>query len=334
MNLAGVALFGTAIAWTFVTGTRGDPWPVVATLAASGIVLIGARAATRRSRLVVPAAVVAVGIAVAVGTRADLLSARPLSGPFGYVNAKGAFFMVVSIAGLMLAVGASNLALRAIGVAAAIGAAVIPAVSHVAGATILVVAIPVPAALLASRGDRSARLAVTLCGSLFLVAVIGTFALGTRSWSHSTSATETRIRDVLTGNRLELWHEAEQIIAREPLWGIGPGRFGSVAPLSQRDPSNLLFWAQHDFLQQGAEQGVLGGILLLALFVWGFVALGSRSQVDVFVVLAAAALAAVGIQACEDYILHFPAVALATAALVGAGIAPATDGPSNGSRNA
>ena len=102
---------------------------------------------------------------------------------------------------------------------------------------------------------------------------------------------------------------------------------GSATSLRCRrfDRSNLLFWAQNDFLQQGAEQGVLGLVALVALFACGFLALWANPGADAFVALAAVALAAVGIQACEDYVLHFPAIALTTAALVGAGIAPHGD---------
>ena len=236
--------------------------------------------------------------------------------------------MLAAIAGLMMLVGATSTILRVIGAASAVAAGLVPATTDVVASTVLIVALPLPLMLFSMVGRWASRLAIALCGSLFILAVLSTALLGSRDWSVVDGPAATKIRDVLTYDRLELWHEAEQLMTQNPLRGIGPGRFGDVAPLSQVDPSNLLFWAQNDFLQQGAEQGVPGLLALVGLFVCGFVALWANPNADAFVALAAVALAAVGIQACEDYVLHFPAVVLATAALVGAGIAPHGDPPS------
>jgi O-antigen ligase len=304
-----------------VAGIRGDPLPVASVLAGAGATLFLARAITIRSRAVVPAAVLAATALVAIGVRSGLLDGRPLSGPFGYANATGAFFMLASIAGLMLAVGSGRRSLRAGGVVSAVGAALVPVVTDVAASTVLLIVLPLPVLLLARTGRRRARLAIGICGGAFAAVLITTIVLGARGWSQPGSSVELRIRDVLTYNRLELWHEAEQLMVRNPVRGIGPGRFGQVAPLSLQERSSLLFWAQHDFLQQGAEQGIPGLMLLVALFGAGFWALRANREADEFVALAASALAAAGIQACGDYVLHFPAVSLTVAALVGAGIA-------------
>lgn len=304
--------------WTFIIRGAGNPWPVAGILAASAGAFVLAAGVSRIDRAIVPVAILAVGAVVAFTAGGELFGARPLKGPFAYVNAKGAFFMLVAIAGLMLAVCGSGWALRMAGLVAAIGSASVPIAAHVVASTVLLIAIPVPVALLASFGTRPARAAVALCGSLFAIAVLATAILGAAGPS-SRIARESS--SFLTATRLTLWHDAEEMLSAQPLSGIGPGRFGSEVPTSRRDRGNRLFWAQNEILQQGAEQGLLGASLLLALFLWGFVALGASREVDVVAVLAAAALAAAGIQACEDYILHFPSVSMTAAALVGVGMA-------------
>jgi hypothetical protein len=71
-------------------------------------------------------------------------------------------------------------------------------------------------------------------------------------------------------------------------------------------------------LQQGAETGLAGLLLVVGIFVWGFVSLRTAPTIDAVTVLGAVGLAALGIHASMDYILHFPAVPLTAAALVGA----------------
>jgi hypothetical protein len=106
----------------------------------------------------------------------------------------------------------------------------------------------------------------------------------------------------------------------EPLVGVGPGRFAAESPTAASDPD--LRQAHNEFLQSGAESGVLGYILIVSLVLWGFAALGTSSE-RLSGPLAAAGLAILGIHASIDYVLHFPAVALAVAAVVGTGLGTA-----------
>jgi hypothetical protein len=65
------------------------------------------------------------------------------------------------------------------------------------------------------------------------------------------------------------------------------------------------------------ELGWAGFFLTVLLFVWAFVRLWMHPEPDVYVALGAAAVAVLGIHASVDYILHFPAVPLVAAALLG-----------------
>jgi O-antigen ligase len=109
------------------------------------------------------------------------------------------------------------------------------------------------------------------------------------------------------------------MMRNHPLAGVGPGRFSRFSPTAQSDPDEP--WAHNDFLQQGAEAGIPGLVLLTLLFAWGFVRLRARRN-DATTVLAAAALAALGIHACIEYVLQRPAVPVITAALLGSALGP------------
>jgi hypothetical protein len=77
-------------------------------------------------------------------------------------------------------------------------------------------------------------------------------------------------------------------------------------------------------LQQAAEQGVPGALLMAGLASWGFLALAAARRPPPVAAVGAAAFSALVVHASVDYILHFPAVPLAAAALLGAASARCT----------
>ena len=174
-----------------------------------------------------------------------------------------------------------------------------------------------PIAALAPRASAMARAAPFGCGLLFIVVLTATIALGSFYTPMDRSGLVDRVVDsTLTERRAALWHEALVIMAEHPIAGVGVDGFQVFSPTARSDPDAR--WAHNGFLQQGAETGVVGLILLVLLFVWGFVRLAATATPDAFSALGAVALAALGIHASVDYILHFPAVPLTAAALVGA----------------
>jgi peptidoglycan/xylan/chitin deacetylase (PgdA/CDA1 family) len=117
----------------------------------------------------------------------------------------------------------------------------------------------------------------------------------------------------LAGRR-DLWREAYLVMAAHPVTGVGPGGFASTGPGARRDPD--LRWAHHEFLQEGAETGAPGLVLLVLAFLWGFARLVAAPP-DRVTALGAASLAVLGVHASVDYILHFPAIPAAAAVLLG-----------------
>ena len=120
----------------------------------------------------------------------------------------------------------------------------------------------------------SARVAIALSLAVFLVALSATVALGwgykkKLSRSHRASCGASRR---LSERRLELWHDAVVADASSPADRCRARAVPARKPGRQERPRRS--WAHHAFLQQGAEQGIPGMVLLVLLFVWGFVRLG------------------------------------------------------------
>jgi len=312
VDAAGVLLVG-ALATILVTRTVGEGGPQLQLLVAIGAALVGGRLLATVHRAAPPALVVVAGGAIAIAWRSDLIGTGPLGGPFGYENATGAFLAQAALAGAIGATAVRFVPVRMIGIIAA-GAFGFVAVQASAAATasLAVALVAVPALV----RPRLARPAVLLAAAVFVAVLAATVLLGASyREGERVGGLEGGLRSVLTERRVVLWHESLEILLDHP-GGIGPGRFAEVAPTALVDQDAR--WAHNAFLQQGAELGWIGLGLTVLLFLWGFVRLWAHPAPDAVVALGAAALAALGIHASVDYVLHFPAVPLAAAALVGA----------------
>jgi hypothetical protein len=303
----GLMLLVCYVAVAFAAAHNGGaPGPLVALLLASAAALVVGRLLGRRHRALLPAIVV-VSVAYALVAAGSVVGGGPLSGPLGYRNATGALCVQGAIAALMFAAAVRLWPLRILGIAAALPFAVVAALdSTAAGVSLLVIAV----ALIGLRGPRAVRVSIAIAAALFALTLLGVVALGA-GYRPGGSGAASR---ALTERRLVLWHESLQIIAAEPA-GVGPGRFMVVNPTALRDAD--AHWAHDEFLQQGVELGLAGLDLSVLLFMWGFARLWVHPRPDMVVALGAASLAALGIHAGVDYVLHFPAVPLAAAALIG-----------------
>ena len=287
----------TAIAgWAALSALRsgGNAGPLVALCLTCAIAWgAGYLAATRAVSAVVPGLVAAAGALVLAmpGFWAEMRS--PLGPPLGYANANAALFVQAEVAALMLFALSSRPWQRvAAGVLAGVFALVPMLIGSVA-ASILAVGLAAAAVLRRSRWVPAA------CALGLAVAVAATAMVG---------ALGTGQRLVEGSRRPVLWGEAFSIMAARPVWGVGPQRFAETAPTALADPDAA--WAHNEFLQQGAETGVPGLVLLAALFAWALTQAAGGA-------IGAAGVAALGMHATVDYVLHFAAVPVAGALLAG-----------------
>ena len=224
---------------------------------------------------------------------------------------------------MMLAFQRWPVALRAIATTAALVFASVTIATKTWTATIVVL-LAVPAIMLSRQRQAGTRLAVAGCAGFFLAALVGASYLGSgydfvdQGSKKANDASFDGSYGGLTERRVALWGDAIDMMAKNPSFGVGPDRFRVISPVVQTDRDEP--WAHNDFLQLGAETGVFGFVLVVAIFLWGFVRLFRVHAPDTTTALGAVALTALGVHGSVEYVLHFPAVVLAGAALVGTGI--------------
>jgi O-antigen ligase len=320
LDLLGLVLVGALIGWTQLVGAWPgfSPGPFTGLLLACTAAFVIGRLVASVGRTLVPAAVVA-GAGVLAVTTPDILSGTALGGPLGYANANGAFFVQAAMAGVMLAAASRATPLRILGLAAAVAFGVVPFAAKSVTSAALLLSLPVVA--LSALALAGGRVAVASGAAAFIVALAATMVLGSTYNPGDRSSLVDRIVDTsIDERRAALWHEALVMMSGHPTAGVGLGGFQVLSPTARSDPDAR--WAHNGFLQRGAETGLVGFTLLTLLFVWGFANLGVPGKPDAVSVLGAVALGALGIHACVDYILHFSAVPITAAALVGAATPP------------
>lgn len=312
LDLAGVALLAASVAWTWWTGrSGGDALPVAALQVGCAAAYAAARVATRWQRPVVPVAVVA-GTCATLVLQSVLPSLAPLSPPLGYANANAALYVLTAVAAAMVA--AAFPAGPATAVAVPLGAAfALAAVASASVTAVLILGLAVLAIVARALGSGPGL--VTACYLAVQLAVAVTALLGVALLEGRQAALVGSAERLVDERRVLLWRDAAAIAREHPVAGVGAGGFADASPTAQEDADAR--WAHSGFFQQAAEAGAVGLALLLAAFGWGFARLRAGPG-DAFSVLGAVALAALGLHASVDYVLHFAAVPLVTAALVGA----------------
>jgi O-antigen ligase len=330
----GTLMFAAAFLWTLVSASisGGGPDATIAALAGVGVALVIGRLSGVFGST--PAAsIVTVGIVLLVApSMPDVISGRPQSGPLGYSNANAALLLQAAVGSLIVGAAARSGALRwtVAGVAVAIGGVILWSGSY-AAALLLVLPLLVIASPRVS--SRMSRRIIAACAILMLVSLTSTSAMAALDGDGERGASEASLGASIVGERrMILWRAALTLMLEHPVTGVGPGRFDDEAAPARADPDAR--WAHNEFLQQGAETGVLGALLLIALFLYGFARLWVVADASRSTALAATSLAVLGIHACVDYVLHFPAIAIAAALLVGAATSASRGTPSPTPRRA
>jgi glycosyltransferase involved in cell wall biosynthesis/ribosomal protein S18 acetylase RimI-like enzyme/O-antigen ligase len=312
LDVVGLVLFAAGAAWavaaTVLTG--GSAVPLAALFLACALAFAAARLLSSRGAVVIPGTIVVMTAGLILTSPLGTWSQAPLAGPLGYANAKSALFVQAAIAAVMLAVSGRTSRLRRTGLVAAVAFATIPWVSRSFAAALPLLGLPL-VGLLAARGWDRRRL-IWLGAPLLVLAVLATVLLGV----HGRGSARDGLLDATVGrNRIGLWSEALAMAADHPLTGVGPGRFDEESSRARRDPD--LRWAHSGFLQQAAETGFVGFGILVGVFVWSFGRLAASRGEAGPALLTGFGVLLLGIHASVDYILHFPAVPVIAAALVG-----------------
>lgn len=293
--------------------TGGDAIPACEMLLVAAVTYVLARALTRRHASLVPMVVVAAAILFAY-FRQRVLFIRGPDAPLGYSNATGSLYMLAAAAALMVVARARTRDMRIASACAAVAFAAVPLLNTTATATVLVAVVPL--ALLATS-EQGVRVAVATSAAAFVLTLAVALSLGLSYRPIQRGGRPSPVVDAtLSERRLMLWSDALRMISNHPLTGVGPDRFPETSPTALRDPDTP--WPHDEVLHFGAEAGLPGAAFLLLFFGWGFARLW-WSEGDRGTAVAAAALGAVAVHSNVDYVLHYPAVVIAAAALVGAG---------------
>jgi O-antigen ligase len=232
-----------------------------------------------------------------------LLSDGAGRGPFGYANAKSALFVQGSVAAVMLAMTATNTMVRRLALGAGFAFGIVPLVSGTLAAS-LTLGLLVGSILLPRRW---ARQAVTSFMVLFAAVLIATTAVGIAGDLPGDST---------GGRRVTLWSEAVDMMADNPV--LGSGAFSETSPTAARDADAS--WAHNEFLQLGAEHGIPALAAAAGMVIWLLVRLRRAAAMSTLALPAAAAVTALSVNACVDYVGHFVLIPLFCAALVGTAI--------------
>ena len=319
----GTLLIALSVSWVLVVASLqgGAPFPMLLTIggvaAAYGLGTLGSRGSPR----IVPAAMFGLALVLLLASPVSTLVGGPGEGPFGYANARAAFFLVGGTAGLMLLHRLGGwLALLTLTFTSVM--VVIPPLADARTAS-LMSAVVVGAAVLGPRRVRP-RLVLMFAAGLAAAAVLAGIVVAARPEPGGV------VSSALGARRVALWGDALDLVGEKPWVGVGPGRFAEVSEVAQRDEDSR--WAHNDFLQAGAETGIVGLGLLLAAFAWGFVKLWGSTGPPEQVLLATTALGALAVMASTDYVMHVPVIPMSVAALVGGAIG--SPGGHNGRRAA
>ena len=313
-DAVGLGLVAAFAGWTVLSAAvrGGSPIPQLVLLVTATAAYAIGRVQGRDHPVRVAAIIVLVILTMVVASGPAAFAGGPLDPPLGYGNANGALYALGVGAAAIIARLSRRQWIRRFGGVVAVLLLIVTLLTTSKAATALAAGILLVAALapILRRG------VLLVAPALVFAAVTFTVVVGLTSGSVGPLGAE----GVLTDRRADLWREALDITAREPVVGVGPGRFAYTSPTALSDPDAR--WAHSAYLQTAAELGIPGGLILVALVFFALAAL-HRSRHDLrLVIICAAAVCAFTLHAAIDYIMHFPALVITAALLAGTASGP------------
>ncbi len=311
-DAAGVVVLGACAAWSLISSAVHDGRPEGVLLAI--LAVAAGYAAGRISGALLPVAAPCAGALSGVGLTLGVPHLTPgpqIVAPLGHAGATAAVLTLSAGAACCAAwvtpVPALRLGLRLLAAGTAVTAAVLGSTTgFVACSAVLLCSLA--AGHLRRRGVGIAGLALAAASVTGLTWTVAANAVpdGLAAWLDAQ----------FTRHRVELWHDALDLAGREPVLGVGPGRFGELsATASATLPSD---GKPHSApLQQAAEQGVVGVLLLAAAFGWMLFALWRTARPTPVALTAGAALTASAAIAAVGNALSFTMVSVGAGLLAG-----------------
>ncbi|MFJ7071603.1 O-antigen ligase family protein [Streptomyces sp. NPDC098781] len=311
-DAAGVVVLGACAAWSLISAAVHDGRPEGVLLAI--LAVAAGYAAGRISGALLPVAAPCAGALAGVTLTMAVPHMSPgpqIVAPLGHAGATAAVLTLSAGAACCAAWAASTpvvrLGLRLLAAGIVVIAAVLGSTSgFVTCSAVLLCSLA--AGHLRHRGVGIAGLAVAAASVTGLTwAVAGNVVPGgLLAW----------LEGQLTRHRIQLWHDALHLARTEPALGVGPGRFGELSTtatgtlLSDGKPHSAP-------LQQAAEQGVVGVLLLAAAFCWMLFALWRTARPTPVALTAGAALTALAAIAAVGNALSFTTVSVGAGLLAG-----------------
>lgn len=311
LDTAGVVVLGACAAWALMTAAARGGRPEGVLL---GVLAVAAGyAGGRITGALLPVAAPAVGAlaGVALVVLSPHSSRMPdAAAPPGDTAGTAAVLALSAGAACCAAWAAerprARLALRLLAVATAGTALLVGSVAGCAACAVVLLASSVT-----PRLTRRAGL-IGLAGAV-AAAFGGVWAI---AWGVLPRGLGGAVRGVLTEHRVALWQDALDLARDHPALGVGPGRFAEVSTAAARSPA--VDGRPHSaLLQQAAEQGLPGVVLLGAGFCWLLFALYRSRRTTPLVLTAGAALTALTVIAMAGNALSFTTVAVASGLVAG-----------------
>jgi O-antigen ligase len=305
-------VLGACAGWALITAAVHDGRPEGVLLAI--LAVAAGYAAGRISGALLPVAAPCAGAlaGVALTTTAPHLSPGPeIVAPLGHAGATAAVLTLSAGAACCAAWAASTpvvrLTLRTLAAGIAVTAFALGSTSgFVACAGVLLCSLA--AGRIRHRGLGLAGLALVAAAVTGLIWAVAGNAV--------PDGLAPSLEGQLTRHRLQLWQDALRLARQDIALGVGPDRFGELS--STATQTLLPDGKPHSApLQQVAEQGVVGLVLLAAAFCWMLYALWRTARPTPVALTAGAALTALAAIASVGNALSFTTVSVGTGLLAG-----------------
>ncbi|MFC8513402.1 O-antigen ligase family protein [Streptomyces sp. NPDC057257] len=311
-DITGVVVLGACASWSLITATVHEGRPEGVLLAV--LAVAAGYAAGRICGALLPVAAPCAGALAGLGLMVAVPHLAPgpqIVAPLGHAGATAALLtLCVGAAGCAAWAaegGVLRFALGALAVAITVSAALLGSTSGFVSCTAVLLC-----SLAAGRMDRRG---LGLAGLALAAAVMAglTWAIAANRLPAGLTAS---LEGPFTVHRIELWRDALHLARHNAALGVGPERFGELSTtaartlLSDGKPHSAL-------LQQAAEEGVVGVILLGAAFCWMLYTLWRSPRPTPVVLTAGAALTALAGIAAVGNALSFTAVSVGAGLLAG-----------------